>query len=181
MDYITNKPKTFNMNKTQFRKTNVKTKETKKRRTGGAKTHTTKTPSAVRSAPYSITSTSTTSKPSKPSKTATIKNKKEHCKYDPFCYQINPHHTSQYTHTPMEKIDVEDVISKLINEKHNGDTTTLYDAVIKWSHAKLESKNLTPSQLKILKHLHTRIQEEALPNMRTLGEIMRYSLNKNSQ
>jgi hypothetical protein len=164
------------MNKTQFRKTKIKTKETKKRRTGGAKTHTTKTPSAVRSAPYSITSN-----PSKPSKTATLKNKKEQCKYDPFCYQTNPHHTSQYTHTPMEKIDVEDVISKLINEKHNGDTTTLYDAVIKWSHAKLESKNLTPSQLKILRHLHTRIQEEALPNMRTLGEIMRYSVNKNYQ
>jgi hypothetical protein len=157
------------MNKTQFRKTKVKTKETKKRRTGGAKTPTTKTSSSVRSAPYSTITTS------KPSKTATIKNKKEHCKYDPFCYQTNPHHTSQYTHTPMEKIDVEDVISKLINEKHNGDTTALYDAVIKWSHAKLESKKLTSSQLKILKHLHTRIQEEALPNMRTLGEILRYS------
>lgn len=160
------------MNKTQFRKTKVKTK---KRRTGGAKTQTTTKShsSAMRSAPYSMSKT-------KPS-TFKNKTKKEHCKYDPFCYQTNPHHTSQYTHTPMEKIDVEDVIFKLINEKHNGDTTTLYDAVIKWSHSKLESKNLTPSQLKILKHLHTRIQEEALPNMRTLGEIMRYSVNKNYQ
>jgi len=154
------------MNKTQFRKTKVKTK---KRRTGGAKTQTTTTKSqsssAMRSAPYSMSKT-------KPS-TLNNKNKKEQrCKYDPFCYQTNPHHMSQYTHTPLEKIDVEDVISKLINEKHNGGTT-LYDAVIKWSHAKLESKKLTPSQLERLKHLHTRIQEEAFPNMRTLGYILR--------
>lgn len=107
------------------------------------------------------------------------------CKYSPFCYQTNPRHLSSYKHTSIEDIDVEDVIQKLQNERFLGKgQTSLLNNVIEWSKATLkpskkryEYTSLTNQQFNRIMHLHTRIQEEAFPNMEIMSLLWNYNHN----
>ena len=106
------------------------------------------------------------------------------CKYSPFCYQTNPRHLLSYKHTSIEDIDVEDIIQKLQNERFLGKgQTPLFNSVMDWSVVKLRPQEsiskklhttLTNQQFNKMMHLHTRVQEEAFPNMEIMSLLWNY-------
>lgn len=102
---------------------------------------------------------------------------KKYCKYDPFCFQTNSHHLSSFKHTPTENIDIEDILTKLQNERFRNNHI-LFNNTMKWSKAILKTPNsLTKQQFDKMMHLHTRIQEEAFPNMEIMSLLWNYKQN----
>lgn len=98
------------------------------------------------------------------------------CKYSPFCYQTNPRHLSSYNHTAIEDINVEDVIQQIQNERFSLDNPVLFNNMMKWSKAVLKTPySLTKQQFDRLMLLHTRIQEEAFPNMEIMSLLWNYN------
>lgn len=99
---------------------------------------------------------------------------KKYCNYDPFCFQTNSRHLSSFKHTPIEDIDIEDILTRLHNERFSNNPI-LFNNMMKWSKAVLKTPNsLTNQQFDRLMHLHTRVQEEAFPNMEIMSLLWNY-------